>query len=187
MAKAASIARYLLNEASSSPSVLLVGAVGDVIDDPIVTLLETVGCTVTRVADTSFTASVGNTYDVIVVSETTAGTQTATELALVTVPILCMEQSNWDDLQMSSTGSAAGEQSLNILDNTHYTTNQLSTGTNAVSTAGSLGWATTLGAGATLLAESIITPANKVMFAYETGADLITGTAPARMIALGLH
>ncbi len=108
-------------------------------DVPINNELVSLGHTVTTIIDTDTTWDT-SAYDLAVISESVNSGNTGW-LKTESIPILTMEGSNWDeyDLGTGGTSDSLTSRDINIVNGTHYITENLGTGTFTIYTGASAG------------------------------------------------
>ncbi len=157
-------------------------------------LLEIRGMTVTY-GDVTTPAATAGTYNLIVISSGTSGTEIGTVFNALPVPTVVFgNTSNYQPMgfvatnNSSSRSSTSGSPPLTVVDTSTAlssdvamgsTVNVLNPGVNSNYT-----WAIPAGQAIKVAAISA-TPTEFAIFAYEKGATMAVGTAPARRVAIG--
>lgn len=127
-------------------------------------------------------------YQVVLVSETISSGDIVAKLTDYTGGLVTLEAFVWQSWGWSAVAPVwhAALTDVNILTTGHPITAPLNTGAFAVyQSANDLSGAATAGSGAVLLAE-IQSTGRISLLAYESGAQMATGTAPGRRVGFGL-
>jgi hypothetical protein len=122
--------------------------------------------------------------DVVVISESVSSSTVGTKLTNVPVGVMIFEYRLYDEMQMAGSSSSVSGQTLDITAPGHALAAGL-TGTRTVySSCSSMHIGSSLGAGATVVAER---SGNAAIFGYETGAQMVGMIAPARRVGLFIY
>lgn len=154
--------------------------------------LQSLGQTVTVVADASSTTASASGQDLVVISDSVAPNKVGNKFSLVSVPVLVFEPWLYDNLGL--TGPVArtdyGRSSLQSqlrMSGTHPLTGGLSGVVTVGTSSANLSWGKP-GADAVVAATLKNNTSRPTIFAYEANALLANGTAaPARRVALHLN
>ena len=153
------------------------------------TLLESQSHTVTYISDETTEDITG--MDGVVISESCASGTVAAKYTTVAIPVVSFEDGDWDELQMTTAAVTLSVDALDVSDATHAIADGphgTFTGTvtiysptvaNAVKRTSNTDAS---GAVRVLSSGSIA-----VLLAAESGATLLTGTAPARRVIFGIR
>jgi hypothetical protein len=164
------------------------GTTGVGYDQQLFDILVAEGFDVTVLSDDVASASDAAGVAAVVISETVDDTDVGAEFRTVAVPVLVLEGTLWDDMDMAPAGNANSNDIVSIVN----PANPLSggqTGTFAIATGSGAGVRHTspLG-GATIVLVRPGNPGQVVEFAFDTGATMEnTFVAPARRLGLGIE
>jgi len=124
----------------------------------------------------------------VLVSATVSSGNVTTKFRDVAVPVINWETQLQDDFGFAtSSGNAASQTALNITNPGHPLTGGLPAGTRTVATtAGDFSWAEP-GGNPIIIARLSDGSNHPCLYAYETGAAMSSGTAPARRVHLFLQ
>lgn len=130
-----------------------------------------------------------NGQDVFIASASLLSSDLGAGLAAVDVPGVLTEAYVWDDHNLVTTpGFLASQTQLDIVDSGHYLAAGLSgVGLTVYQTAQNLYYGEGPGAGAQVVATVAGQATQPCLIAYEVGAALVSGTAPARRVCLFMH
>ncbi len=141
--------------------------------------------------DAANAATDASTYDgVIITSTVTSGTIT-TKYQQHAIPVVTMQVAIWDaEMRLfGANGGAQNDTAITVTNTTHPIMSGLSSGALTVySASAALSGSPTanMASGGTSLAAHPAFGTYTVLAAYESGANLTTGTAPARRVAFGI-
>jgi len=123
----------------------------------------------------------------VLVSATVSSANVTTKFRDVLVPVINWETQLQDDFGFAtSSGNAASQTALNITNPSHPLAAGLAAGVRTVATvAGDFSWGEP-GGSPTIIAR-LNDGSHPCLYAYETGAAMVTGTAPARRVHLFLQ
>lgn len=150
------------------------------------TNLEEAGFVVTYATDSETTTADANGKALIVISSTVTAGQIGTKFTGVAVPVLCCDWALYDDLGMTGNlaadhGLVAGQTQITILDPTNPLAKSHSGTLTVYDAPNTMNWGVPNGNAHQIA--SIVGDAGKiVMFGYEAGASMVTGSAPARRV-----
>lgn len=152
------------------------------------------GHTVTVIDDNNLTSTSGDTYDVVVVSDTVSESQVTNKLESATVPVVFLKPWVFDDNELTSncTGSCGNSgtatSQINIVDASHPIAAGFSTGAVTVLTSSQTLNYGKPGPGAVVVANQVADSTKASIFAYETGAAMDSGfIAPERRVGLWMR
>jgi hypothetical protein len=127
-------------------------------------------------------------YDGVVVADSSAAATFAAKYASVAKPVILMENGPWDDYGMSDTGGTTVSDTQWTMQGSHPLTGGLTGNQTLWSSAQSISsvLSSELGPDVIIPAVSGSTPTRIPYFAYDTGGQMFSGTAPARRVAIRL-
>ncbi|MFK8025406.1 MAG: PKD domain-containing protein [Ilumatobacter sp.] len=155
-------------------------------DQPVVDRLTQLGYEVVAQDDNDTSAEDTAGFDLVLISATIAGGALDRAIADVEVPIIVWEPLVYDELGFTSAGWRSGTASqsmIDIEDPSHPTIEGDPGRRKVYTTSDSLSWGRPDGDVA-VLATLTNTDSKATMFAYDAGAQMSSGAAPARRIAL---
>ena len=163
-----------------------------VADNAIQNRLTGLGLTVTVADDDSVQASAATGKAVVLISSTVDPLKVGNKFASTAVPLIAWEGALFDDLGMTGPvagtnfGEASRKKEVTIVQPSHPLAAGRSGTVTAVDLATRFNWGVP-SAGGTVVAHVGGAPSQPAVFAYEAGASMSSGTAPARRVGLFLH
>jgi hypothetical protein len=150
--------------------------------------LQQAGYTVQMILDNASTTGDATGKGLVIVSSTVGSANVTTKFRDVTVPVINWETGLQDDFGFANTSGNTGSQTnLNLTNPGHPLAGGLSAGIHTVATnAGDFSWGEP-GGNPIIIARLNGGSTNPCIYAYETGAVMAVGTAPARRVHLFLQ
>jgi acyl-CoA thioesterase-1 len=193
----AALAPFLSTSPPPPPAggaLLVVGNAGQLsgADNAIRTRLVGLGLTVTVADDDSVQASAANGQAVVLISSTVDPSKVGNKFASTAVPLIAWEGALFDDLGMTGPvagtnfGEAFSKKKVTIVQPSHPLAAGRSGTVIAVDPATRFNWGVP-SSGGTVVAHVGGAPSQPAVFAYEAGAVMSAGTAPARRVGLFLY
>jgi len=169
-----------------APALLVVGAIPvSAADELLRQRMVGMGFVVQLVADAAVTAAQANASSLVVISESSVSGNVGTRLTGLSKPILTLEPQLFDELRLSASNTTTSVTTATIVNASHPSANgqsgTITTTTSAKDHASAVG----LASGANVIAT--VGAGSPFMVGFEFGSTLTTGTATARIVALGYN
>lgn len=164
-------------------------------DLKVVQRLETLGLSVTLADDDGITTGAASGKALVIISASVSSGRVGTAFTTAPVPLLTWEAGLFDDLGMTGrtsgvdfgeTGSTDLRTTISVADPTHPLASGLAGNVIVSNPATRFMWGLPSDSAA-LVATIENEPTKYAVFGYEAGAAMVSGTAPARRVALFLH
>lgn len=155
-------------------------------DQAVVDRLTSRGHTVTLVDDDAIDDLVAADYGLVAVSGSVSPPKVGDTLTLAPVPVVAWEHQLYDDLGLTTganKGTTPTTSTIDIVDTSHPIAGSLSGTVDVTQLGRRHNWGIPSDA-ATVIATESRAPNRPVVFAYESGASMAEGTAPARRVGL---
>ncbi|MDX2007577.1 MAG: S8 family serine peptidase [Meiothermus sp.] len=163
------------------------GASPNANDDLLISRLQSLGYSVTPREDKKARTADATGRDLVLISATASGGDVNTKFAAVAVPVVVWRADVFDEMGLTAAGQSGTTDKLtqvSLVNGTHPLAAGLSAPSNpAVYTAGEwFSWGVP-GSGAVVVGRMANNAAQANLFAYDTGAQMVGRTAPARRVA----
>jgi hypothetical protein len=176
--------------AQTNPQALLIvkdGAALNAMDSAFRDRLQALGYQVVPMSATSATSTSASGKSLVFISGSVVSGDVNTKFRDTTVPVVCLEQGLYDDFKMTGTvsgtdyGSASSQTTLSITDSVNPLAAGLTGSVNLASVARTVYWGKPAAA-ASIIATQTGNSNRALVFAYETGSQMVGLVAPARRV-----